>query len=516
MSLKRGVLTSTGLNLLDHTVKAASVFILSPLMLRGLGKEAYGVWQVLMSVFGYFYLVDLGLTVSSSRFAARALGARDHEKWMDVLGACCRFYLRAGWVVFGLSCAIAGGAFFLAPGQGWSGPLLSAIALVYGLVSAVRFWTKPYGAALRSRLRYDLIALPAIARTVVQMGLLYALVASGHVGIGMIGLTMAACELGEVLVGAIISARVLRLPWSTLLAATHRPQIPHIRQEMNSHARASFLTAVGMNLRSRVDPVVVRAFAGWEMVAVYSVGARFVQMFEDIINALLGGPLLSAFSRIEGSGDKSRLVEAFHFTTAVGIFGSMAIGGGLVIFSPDFIERWMGADFRESATLLAILVPGYVLRLSQYSALNVFHSLGRPDFIARLTFFGGVFNIVVSVIVTWMIGPRGVAWGTTIELTLAALAVMPWLVSRLTGLSPWKYLGLVLGQTVQWLVPLAIYGELIRPWLRPDYGRLFLLGAGYGAVMAGWFWLVMLRRDERRMLLNILRRTPAVVPDLPS
>ena len=52
MSLRQKLFTTSGLNLLDYAVRFGTVFIISPFLIRHLGKENYGFWVVMVSVIG--------------------------------------------------------------------------------------------------------------------------------------------------------------------------------------------------------------------------------------------------------------------------------------------------------------------------------------------------------------------------------------------------------------------------------------------------------------------------------
>ncbi len=54
MSLARRFLAGSTLSLIDQVVKIASAFILTPIIVSGLGDHAYGAWCVLIAVFAQY------------------------------------------------------------------------------------------------------------------------------------------------------------------------------------------------------------------------------------------------------------------------------------------------------------------------------------------------------------------------------------------------------------------------------------------------------------------------------
>jgi hypothetical protein len=84
---------------------------------------------------------------------------------------------------------------------------------------------------------------------------------------------------------------------------------------------------------------------------------------------------------------------------------------------------------------------------------------------------------------------------------------MPLLVRKSAQMNPLVYLG----STVLWpglraLALPALFAWWIRGWLTPDYGRLFLCGAGYALVfLISAPWLAM-DADMRQSLWHALKR----------
>jgi O-antigen/teichoic acid export membrane protein len=505
-SFTRRLLSSTGLNLLDQVVKIGSVLILSPLVIQALGKEANGVWRFIFVWFGWLQLIDAGLSLSSTRFASRALGEKDEERWWDVLGTAHRYFRRIAGVAFGLIFLLALSFWVWMPsGPTWSSEMISLIALMAGVPVAYRLWTKAYNIALRSRLRYDLLTIPSITRTVLQLVVLWVIVRNGWGNLWTISITMTACELAEALASVWLTRRALKISWPALNQAVRRPGVALMARDLSQHARASFLTVVGAKLRSQVDPLVVKGLAGFGMVTVYTTGSSLVTIFEDIVNAVLGGPVLSALSQLDGSGEDARLDRLFLQVTRIAVIVSFIIGGGLMIFCQAFITRWMGSGFEIAIAALWILVPGYTLRLMQYGAYTLFFSVGKPHYVSGLTLWGGGFNLVVSLLLAWWIGVLGVAWGTTIELVLGAVFVIPWLVARCTGTSVATYAGLLIRASLLMLIPIVAYGWGIQRWLRPEYPTIILATLGYLALMTFWLWAVMATGPERRQVWQMAR-----------
>ncbi|MDG2122850.1 MAG: lipopolysaccharide biosynthesis protein, partial [Verrucomicrobiales bacterium] len=271
------------------------------------------------------------------------------------------------------------------------------------------------------------------------------------------------------------------------------------------HSAASFLTALGQNLRSRIDPLLIAKFTTLDRVSDYSVGARFLVFFEDIVNALLGGHLLAAFSQIESRDGKAALNSIFlnslKLATAISVLGA----GAMLVFGQAFIRRWVGDGFDDAAIVLMILAPPYALRLAAYPAGNLLYSLGKHANLAAINFGGGIANLILSLVLIWKIGFFGVVWATALELVVVGVIVLPAVVCKASGIPYTAYLRKFFSSLLLAALPIAAFWWLARSLITPDYLRMSLLGSALGVIYSIWSWFVLLDSTQRNFILDSLR-----------
>jgi O-antigen/teichoic acid export membrane protein len=507
MGGKQQLVSSVVLTTLDLVVRICGALLLSPLLIGALGTEATGVNRLLASCLAWLGLLDLGYAVAGARLAARAWGAGDAEKWWHVLGAAQRWYRRLAWVVLGLGAGLAGVVpVWIGDGRSWSAGTLVGLAILQTITLTARLATRSYGVALRSRMRYDLVMLPAIIRTVIQLIVLWGVIKLGHGSLWSVGLIMAGCEAGETCTMLILTRRVLGVTWNRLRSAAADPASAPVRPQLAAHARASFLTSFGSDLRSQVDPLMVHAVGGLRAVTLYTNGLQFVQIFDALIQSVLGGPVLSFLSQIAGAGDGERLHAVFRQLIRIGAVATVTLGGGLMLFGPAFVERWLGPEFSETGLVLWILIPAAMVRLMQAPGLNLLVGLGRPHIVGWITVGGGVFNVLASLGFAWgcHVGWMGVAWGTTLESLVLATCVVPWLCAPAGGLTVPAYGLLLIKPLAIMLIPVLAFAGLGGVFLQPDYRWLALGATVYGVGLSVWIWLVILSGVERAALLRKL------------
>jgi O-antigen/teichoic acid export membrane protein len=500
MSLATKVFRSSTLNLVEHFVQLAVVFFVTPLMIRHLGELQYGIWLVSMAIVGYYKLLDLGITTAGTRFLARSIGAENREDYQINLSTLLSIYRRIGLFTIPLSIVVA----FTAPHFIKSNDYTHSIRwilLAFGFNITIRFFTRIFPVILRSHVRYDLIVISSLTRTLIQGGLIIYFLLHGA------GLT----ALIAIHISADIIDQLLLYVFSRKIAfhakiTTKNYQSARAR-EIFKYGSTAFFASIGTNLRLGFDPIIIGTINGLAFVPIYSIGNRFLQSFIDIVNAVFGGHLVAALSQTEASrgdsGVRDNFLKMIRLSSAFAMLGGCA----LAIYGPPLIARWIGPDFKDSGTVLLILITPYVLVLAQYPVWGLFYSINRHRYIVYIGIFGGLLNLILSVFLAYKIGFFGVVWGTFIDLTIVSIFIIPTLIFRSIELSATSYLTTIIPGFLKASIPSLIWYFVIRHLLEPDYARLFILAAGHAIIVFGFLWFTTLTKHERKLIVTMFRST---------
>lgn len=502
MSMARHLLRGSGANLLDQMVKTAAVFYTTPLMRHCLTDDGYGSWLLAMNVVGYFLLLDMGISFASTHYFAMAVGSGDTHHQGTVL-ALARRYLRIISLAI-LVCTLA--ALPVMPwlaSKNFSAWEVTAPLAICGSITALRFLVRMPMILLRAHVRYDLLAWCSIVRTIVQVAMMtYAL----RNGFGLVGVAVAhGC--GDCIEVALQSLSARGLPRPEI-GSPSAEEARKTRRDLFSYSNSIVLLNIGDSLRLRVNPFLISKMCGVSEVPVYSIGLRLITMLEDVVNALFGGQVLFAFSQLHGAAKHDALREQFRRVTRLTASFSAWAVGGVAFFGHAFFQRWMGADFGRAHDVMLILAVPYALLFMQYPAHSLLYALNKQRWQIWTNFIGGIVTVVFALVLGPILGLHGVVLGTALEMSVVYLFIIPWLIRKLTQMHPATYLfGAVLWPGIRSLALPALYAWWARSWLTPDYGQLFLCGAGYTLVFAitapwlaldagmrQWFWRLLKRQ----------------------
>src|SRR5262245_58864876 len=104
---KRRVLVNAAANGLGFVAQLAILFVLSPLLVHGLGDRRYGMWSLVESILAYLTLLDLGVAASVVRYVARFEATGDRDGLNRVVGTSACLFAVAGTIALTLAGLVA-------------------------------------------------------------------------------------------------------------------------------------------------------------------------------------------------------------------------------------------------------------------------------------------------------------------------------------------------------------------------------------------------------------------------
>lgn len=416
------MLKNIGSNWALNVVQILVFMVLSPFVVRTLGKDVNGVWQSVVALAGPLQLLILGIPMASVRFIAEHVSKGDEEKANAAVSTCLGICLTMGAAALG----VGTGLYFLFERQylaseAWSGldaRTLADARIAFGVFVAtvtLGFAARlPYGIfeAHHDFIKRNLIVgggfLLKLALTVGLLSLDASLV--------LLAVVQIACLALEFLVSLIVVRRSYpRIRFG--LGAFDRS----MTRSILSFSIFAMLLNVGAQLAFRTDALVIGWFQSPERVTVYDIGNK---IFEPLTNLILGIGMvvMPMATALKAKGQVAELEGIFEKWTKIAFTLVLMIGSYLLVLGPEFLGWWFGDDYdAESGRLLQILMVSFLVFLPVRGiALPILMGLGRPVKPAVGLLAMGVLNVVLSIRLIETMGLTGVALGTAVPNALYA------------------------------------------------------------------------------------------------
>ena len=496
------------------TIISMTVSIIStPLMIKYLDKEAYGLSIIFYQIINYLSLFDFGLSTAVNRHLA--LHRADSEENRQMTNRIITTAMVMGGV-FGSITIIMGCVFAPhLPGFYHLRPDLAApavpIVMTLSLVIAGQFMQRGLGSLFYAHHRQTLIGTPLFIISMLTSGLTILLLSQG------VGLW------------SFMYANIFQFSLTLIVQGTmvwH--YYPHLRigwrffdkalvSTMMGYGVFMFLHGLAAQVILYTDRLVIGKVLTLALVTVFSITVRIPEVGMNLLNSILGNlvPALAEIAVHEGE-NKTR----DHFKRILTLMASLSMLACwmMIILDEWFIRLWVGESFFAGTTTLALALVVMVQQVITRTGVQFLDAKG----IVRASSIGAIveagLNITISIILGQIMGLNGILLGTVIAALLTSSWYVPYLLRKHLAISFRVYFVQGLGGP---LVGVSLMGSLLlgtsyllRPYLPANLLMFLVVAAVAGVLLSAFVWLLYLRAPLGQYVPLRLRRVLLVPPML--
>lgn len=494
-------LANVGSGYADAAVGGLVYLALTPVVIRSVGVEAYGVWLLSHAITFYLKFFDFGCGDAQVRLHAR-LAARQQPAALAHLIVT----VAAALTITGALAALIALGLALAPAHWWleTSTALAADFRVVLAILGVNLLIAIPGSALENvyegAQRFDLLNARSIALRLVAAAAQLGLVLTGH---GIVALALV--ELAVSVLGVAIDLVMLPRLYPGLLRTPvrfHSRTWRHIRMYSFWSAIDDLVAEGTINL----DEILIAALLPIGLMTPYAIAAMLGGIVLVAVGPLIEVlyPMLAALHARHQHSDLRAVLER---STKGMLALAIPLALFIAVFGDAIVTLWIPEIAGEvSPMLLAVLCLSALVSALLSTSTVMLLAMGRVRLVVGLT----VLEVLVEVVLILLLAPRlgllGVAIGGLIANTGVGLLVELPITCRLVGLS---MLRLLTHSTLRLLVA-ALPAMLLAFWLGAQLPAPQLLPLALAAVLVAltWFAAALLlgaTAAERRELLHVAR-----------
>lgn len=400
---------NTVLNFIGQAVPLVVGVVTIPFIVRGLGTERFGLLSLAWVILGYFAIFDLGLGRATTKFVAEALGKGEEEEiprvvWTAVTVQALLGVL-GGLALAGITPLIVERLLKISP------DLISKARTTFYLLSLsvpVVLVSGSFRGVLEACQRFDLVNAVQIPSSILTFILPLVGVLLGLQLPGIVALILAA-RVGALLAYVVINLRLA----------------PQLRRYSGAWSVFPRLFSFGgwVTVSSIVGPVLkyldrflIGALLSMSAVAYYTAPFEVISRLWILPGSLVM-TLFPAFSTV-GMKRKEDLQELYIRSIKYLLLITGPVVLILVIFAPDILHLWLGADFaRQSTLVFQVLLLGALIALMAPVSGGLLQGLGRPDLLAKLY----LIEVPLNIILVWFLVQHLGIVGAALSFALRAL-----------------------------------------------------------------------------------------------
>jgi O-antigen/teichoic acid export membrane protein len=399
-------------------VTVVIAFLVSPIIVHSLGNELYGVWSLIMSVTGYFTVLDFGVNTAIVRYISSSFAKDDHLQARKVYSTSMAIFAVIALCI--LIFSLIFGFFFQSVFRLYHIPqtylyavfLLSAIDLAFGLLCSV------YTGSLSGLQEFTFINGSSILVNIVKSIAIVYLLRQGY---GL--LTLALLQLSASLVRGGCQYWRIKVGYKFLYFGRD-----YLTRETGrliySYSVYSFVIAISLKLLFYTDSLVIGAMIKVSEVTFYAIPSSLLDYLEKLVWAMIA-VLVPLISAKEAMGEKEANSRLYILGTRCSILVAMPVIISLYFYGDDFIRIWMGPEIASrSEHVLKLLLIGFGFSTSQLIAHGILKGISMHRVLAYILTVEALVNLGMSIALAKPYGIEGVAFGTMVPLILATLSII--------------------------------------------------------------------------------------------
>lgn len=479
-----------------------------PLLLGGIGRAEYGLYQFVGSIIAYITIVNTTLGAGVTRFYCKYLAEGDEDGMANTLAIATRAIRWASGisVVVGAVCMVAVRVVYAASFTAWE---LDESCLLLGVLVLnliVTMSNTLSASVITAYEEFTFLKLTQLAVVLVQPIVVV-------IVIQWVPNALAVCVVQLVLNFALRMVQHTFARRRLHMDARLRFVDAQLQRDLLRFTGGIVLGVVADEVFWRTDQLILGYYYGTETVAIYAVGAQICLTYMPLGQAV-ASVFMPKVSRMAQLPDAPRKLSAlFARVSRLSAYPLLLVLTGFIIFGQDFIRLWAGEGFEEAYWVALVIMVPFTVDVMQSIGIVILQVLDKYAFRGKMYLVAAIVNVAITIVFARMYGCIGAAAATALTLFVVSDILVNIYYARackLDMISFWKQVA----RLVVPIVPLCAVGvfawSAIAAGLQVGWSALIVGILVYTVVFIGFAWIACANGYERGLVRDgvMKRGTP--------
>lgn len=491
--MKKLLLKSSIFRFLERAIIVITSLMLTPFFIQELGSSGYGLWILILSIMGWFNVIDLGFPQAVQRQIIRALELKDTERVNIIFSTSLVLFTILG----GLSVVILIGLTQVPAIFGVEATdqiTLVHILLVLSVKILWGFMMNPFHGFFSGLLRFDIDANLSSLNAIAKALMVFLLISDLNIW-GAVVATLLADIITNTL--KIFYAKRLFPQLSFKLSLVRLDEI----KDLFSYSKHLVLNGIIGTIGSKSRPLLVTQVFDLQSLAIQRIAGSLVMHAQAFVSTVTG-----VFSPVfnQMAAKKQNMEKIFIQTTTIDIFVSTILNLSLLMFGKVFILLWVGKEFEYAVYILYFAVFTSICTGFSANANNILLAQANHKLLALLSFGIIALGIPLAIFLGLEIGLIGVAIAGSITSLIFNVFAKMALFRRYNKFNTREiYKRLI--KSLFLVFSLGYLGSYFLEWSKVDtWFELVLSGIVAFPFIVLICWVLLLNKELKILLFNLL------------
>lgn len=491
----------TILSYMTIAIQNLIAIIYTPVMLRLLGQNEYGLYQLGYSTTSYLGLLSFGFGSSYVKFYFE-YKVKNDEEGIRKLNSIFLLVFCGISVISG----IAGGGLVASANILFKNSLSASdigqvriLMIILVITMALTFPNVVFDCYITAHERYVFQRIMLIAVTVLNPFISLPLLLMGYRSTVLV---VANLILSVFRTGMNIYYCIFKLHMKFQF---HGMETKVLRN-VGTFSLYIFLNEIASQITWSVDKIILGAVQGASVVAIYSVGSQFNQYFMNMSTAVSNVFIPRVNKMVAERQGNDALTALFIKIGRIQYIILSGVLGGYLLYGKFFIKKWAGEGYDAAYYVGALVMIPCIIPLVQNIGIEIQRAKNMHKFRSVVYFVIAFANLGISVPLGKYYGAIGAAFGTTLATVVGNILLMNWYYQTKIGLDIKAFFKNMIRPTIV-LIMAYMEGILVKRFFAVDSWFAFISqGAVFICVYGILLYIWGLNQEERENVRRLFKR----------
>ena len=468
----------------------------TPIMLRLLGQNEYGLYNLVSSIVSYLGLLSFGFGSAYMRYYSRYKVDNDEENIAKLNGMFLIIFSAIGFISIFAGIILVFNSDLILGNKLTANELSTARILMSIMIFniAISFPASVFGSYITANEKYIFQKLLQMIKTLINPMIMLPILLLGYKSIGMVIVTTVLNIIVE------LSNIIFCLKRIDMRFSFSKFDLK-LMKDMATFSFYVFLNMIIDQINWSVDKFIIGRFRGTVAVAVYGLASQlntyYLSLSTSISNVFI--PRVNRIVAVDN--DSKELTNLFTRIGRIQFILLSLICSGIIFFGKPFIKMWAGVEYSKAYIIVLFLIIPVTIPLIQNIGIEIQKAKNMHRFRSIIYLLIAILNIVLSIPLTKTYGEIGAAIGTGISILLGNGIVMNIYYHKRIGLDI-KYFWREIFKFVPALVIPIILGIMINLFVGLNQLIIFFIwGIIYLFIFSISMWLFGMNQYEKDLII---------------
>lgn len=419
----------------------------TPLLIKMLGQNEYGLYSLIASIIGYLTVLDLGFGNAIIVYTAKYKAKNELNKEKKLHGM-----FKIIFIVIGIISALLGIILFFSIDKIFGNTMsiselnkMKIMTLILSFNLLLTFSFNIYNSIISAYEKFIFQKVMAIVGSLLKPLMMIPLLYLGYKSITM-------CIVITIVNIIVIISNYLYCKNKLKINIKFNGFDKPLFMVIMNYSIWLFVGSLVDKVNWSIDNFVLGATSGTTAVSIYTIASNLNNFFISLSTALssLFLPKISKLIAKETNSDV--LTQEFIKVGRLQHYIVFLMCCGLILFGKEFIIIWVGPKFEKSYYVTLLLIIPLCISLIQNLGISIRQAMNKHKFAAIINIIVAIINVIISIPLAKRYGATGAAFGTGVGIILSIIIidVYYYKIIKLDVIKFWKS---ILKITIPLLIP---------------------------------------------------------------